>query len=393
MGIFSFVCRLLCNTLFYGTFLHCSFFYNSNSLSTNSFFSIGTIQRYRIRWMLIIAIIWTAIDVFSKIAFTMAGRTPSRIVRQLSLESITIRTIVVFIVSLVVSYLLVFRFRGMFRTQSAFQSLTKKTLTLIFFALLGNFLIHTTYTIGILHYNPLESLRAFWHDTRTTTYLFERTFSWMIIFTVTLLVIEINEKYSPGLFFSIIFGSYANPRVERRIVMFLDLKSSTPTAEKLGTALYFMFIRDFIYYISSAILEHGGNIYQYVGDEVVTSWPTSPASARKCLMALQDAQKILKKHEPEFMKKYGIMAEFRVGIHEGEVTVGEIGLVKKDLAMSGDTMNTAARIRTACGDYDKEVVSSGSFINLLTPAEQQAHHTMGPAGIKRKSSKSGAFLF
>jgi adenylate cyclase len=140
-------------------------------------------------------------------------------------------------------------------------------------------------------------------------------------------------------------------------------------------------------------LEHGGNIYQYVGDEVVTSWPTSPASARKCLLALQEAQKTLKKHEPEFMKKYGLMAEFRVGIHEGEVTVGEIGLVKKDLAMSGDTMNTTARIRTACGDLDKEVVSSGSFIHLLTPAEQQAHTSMGMLDLKGKSQSIELFSF
>ena len=36
--------------------------------------------------------------------------------------------------------------------------------------------------------------------------------------------------------------------------MFLDLKDSTPIAETLGHEKYFSFIKDFIYYVSSAVL-------------------------------------------------------------------------------------------------------------------------------------------
>lgn len=346
---------------------------------------IGTIQRYRIRWMIIIALCWTAVDVLSKIAFTKAGRTPGRIVRIISFDSILLRTITVLCVSLVVSYTLVFRLRGMFRQRSLGASFLSKTFILLGFAVAGNFLIHVTYTLVLLHYNPWQALQAFYQDSTTTSYLVERTISWMITFTLTLLVIEINEKYSPGLFFAIIFGSYAKPRVERRIIMFLDLKDSTPIAEKLGTSEYFLFIRDFIYYVSSALLEWNGSIYQYVGDEVVTSWLTSPASARKCLRALADARKNLRKQRRYFLSKYGVMPEFRAGIHEGEVTVGEIGIVKKDLAMSGDTMNTAARIRTACGEAAREVLASNAFISLLPEREHLLKESIGIMELKGKA--------
>lgn len=347
--------------------------------------NVNTIQRYRIRWMVLIALAWTVIDVLSKIAFTAAGRTPSRFVKLLTVESLTLRTAMVFGVSLIVSYLLVFRFRGMYRDRSLLRGFTQKTLILLWFALLGNFLIHITYTMFILHKHPIAALQLFWIDSTTSTYLVEKTVAWMITFALTILVIEINEKYSPGLFFSIIFGSYSNPRVERRIVMFLDLKDSTPTAEKLGTAEYFLFIRDFIYNISAAILEHDGRIYQYVGDEVVTSWTTSPASARKCLAALADARLFVRRGRAGFMKKYGMVPDFRVGIHEGEVTVGEIGLVKKDLAMSGDTMNTAARIRSATGDLDRDVLASYSFTRLLTHDETRVFTSVGKMELKGKS--------
>lgn len=354
---------------------------------------INTIQRYRIRWMILIALCWTVVDVLSKIAFTKAGRSPGRIVRIISVESITLRTATVLAVSLFVSYLLVFRFRGFFRNHSPFQSFVSKAIVLIAFAVLGNFLIHVSYTIVVLQFDPWQALLAFWKDSVTTSYLVERTISWMITFALTLLVIEINEKYSPGLFFSIIFGSYANPRVESRIVMFLDLKDSTPIAEKLGTTAYFLFIRDFIYYVSSALLEYDGNIYQYVGDEVVTSWISSPASARKCLKALYDARFGLNKQRGYFLKKYGVVPEFRVGIHAGEVTVGEIGIVKKDLAMSGDTMNTAARIRTACGELGKDVLASHAFITLLKSHQHRLNFSMGVLELKGKSMGLELFTF
>lgn len=347
--------------------------------------NVNTIQRYRIRWMVLIALAWTAIDVLSKIAFTAAGRSPTKIVKLLTVESLTLRTAMVFAVSLIVSYLLVFRFRGMYRNHSLWRGFLQKTLILVWFAVLGNFLIHITYTMFILGYGPLVALKAFWFESTTSSYLVEKSVAWLITFGLTILVIEINEKYSPGLFFSIIFGSYANPRVERRIVMFLDLKDSTPTAEKLGTSEYFLFIRDFIYNISAAILEHDGRIYQYVGDEVVTSWPTSPASARKCLAALSDARTFVRRSRAGFTKKYGMVPQFRVGIHEGEVTVGEIGLVKKDLAMSGDTMNTAARIRSATGEMDHDVLASAAFMKLLTREERTVFNSVGEMELKGKS--------
>jgi len=63
--------------------------------------------------------------------------------------------------------------------------------------------------------------------------------------------------------------------------MFIDLKNSTPIAEKMDNFSYFRFIREFIYYISTALLEYEGRIYQYVGDEIVVSWPATQRILKK----------------------------------------------------------------------------------------------------------------
>ena len=54
--------------------------------------------------------------------------------------------------------------------------------------------------------------------------------------------------------------------------MFLDIKSSTTIAEKLGHNSYFKLLNDFFADITDSILYNKGEIYQYVGDEVVVSW-------------------------------------------------------------------------------------------------------------------------
>jgi adenylate cyclase len=212
---------------------------------------------------------------------------------------------------------------------------------------------------------------------------------WLLIFGVTLLVLELTEKYSPGVFKDILLGKYLHPKIEKRIIMFLDLKDSTPIAEKLGTKEYFRFIRDFIYFISIAMIEYSGRIYQYVGDEVVVSWTFSQKNMRKSIDALLEARRLLQRNTNRFRRLYGVVPDFRVGIHVGDVTVGEIGVIKKDIAMSGDTMNTTARIRTACSELNQKFIVSKTFADLMDLKDWQ---TEDLGVIELKGKKDGVEL-
>ena len=213
---------------------------------------------------------------------------------------------------------------------------------------------------------------------------------WISIFFVTQLILIINEKYSPGVFIDILTGKYRRPQIENRIVIFIDLKDSTPIAEKLGHSVYFEFIREFIYRISMAIIEFEGTIYQYVGDEVVCSWKNTPRKSRKCLEAVIQSRRNIQRKNTHFKRKYGIVPEFRVGIHVGEVTVGEIGVIKKDLAMSGDTMNTTARIRGACNELRHHFIVSKDFVETSHLKKWQAE-SLGMVDLKGKDHRIELF--
>ena len=78
-----------------------------------------------------------------------------------------------------------------------------------------------------------------------------------------------------------------------------------------------------------------------------------------------------------YRKNYDdIVPEFKAGLHFGFVMVGEIGIVKRDIAYSGDVLNTAARIQSKCNELDVNILISknlfdglGSLPNPFKPIE------------------------
>jgi len=184
-----------------------------------------------------------------------------------------------------------------------------------------------------------------------------------IMTLLTILIIEVTDKYGPGGFWSMMRGKYNKPKIENRIFVFLDINDATTIAEKLGHTKYFRMLREFFGDITIPLLANSGEIYQYVGDEVVLSWKNTPLNKIRCLKFIRQAYFILKRKENRYIKRYGVAPSFKTGIHAGEVTAGVIGIVKKDLVYSGDTLNTTARIRAKCHDLCQPFVLSGDFLH------------------------------
>jgi len=337
---------------------------------------------FRIRRVVYIALFWTSIDIIS----TVLNFNPN----ESQTKSIFVRAILVFLMSSVMGYLFVFTLKNIFRNSSLVVNFIAKAVILLFAALTMNFLAHFADSILSEGLTVMGSMYHFYEKVVDGNWLMKRTMHWIILFIFTQLFLEINDKYSPGVFLDIISGKYIQPKIENRIIMFLDLKDSTPIAEKLGHSQYFLFIREFIYAVSLAIIEHDGIIYQYVGDEIVVSWRYNKANLRHCLAALIMARKNIQKKSERFRRKYGIVPEFRVGIHTGDVTVGEIGIIKKDLAMSGDNMNITARIRSACNELNQKFIVSKDFADKcsLQPFQMES---LGPIDLKGKAE--GVELF
>lgn len=321
----------------------------------NSYAFFTGVSKYRLRIILYIALFWTVIDLLVSLII----RHPYI---ERPLNAFLLRALIVFVGSFIMGYLFIFPLKTLIRNGSLWVNFLLKSAILLFAAFAMNFLVHFIEDKLVMGMSAWEATSNFFYETLDIKWALQNTFYWMILFVMTQLYLEINDKYSPGVFMDILVGRYIKPKVETRIVMFIDLKDSTPIAERMGHHQYFLFIREFIFHVSMALIEHGGIIYQYVGDEIVVSWLYSRKNVRNSLAAVIESRKNIQKNTYRFRRKFDEIPEFRVGIHVGDVTVGEIGVIKKDLAMSGDTMNTTARIRSACNELNQKFLVSSEFV-------------------------------
>ncbi len=208
---------------------------------------------------------------------------------------------------------------------------------------------------------------------------------------ISILILEISDKYGPGGLRNLIRGRYHKPRKENRIFLFLDINDSTTIAEKIGHEKYFNMLHDFFADITEPIIANWGHIYQYVGDEVVICWKNTPKNKARCLNFIKQAVDVFKKKNDYYMKEYGGSPTFKAGIHAGDVTVGYVGIIKKDLVFSGDTLNTAARIRGKCHELKHPYIASIDFLkDFRVPKGFQADE-IGEMEFKGRKEKSKVY--
>ncbi len=216
-------------------------------------------------------------------------------------------------------------------------------------------------------------------------------FFWLSVVLLTFLFLQVNDKYGPGVFKKFLMGKYFHPSRERRIFMFLDLKSSTAIAEKLGEEKYFNFIKKVFEVVTPSILNNEGEIYQYVGDEIVISWTFEEGlQNNRCIRCFEEVVYSLSSKSSFFLKEFGILPEFKSGMHGGTVMAGELGIVKREIAYSGDVLNTAARIQSKCNELKVNILVSAVLIEKLD-TRQHTFETIGSIDLRGKKERMTLF--
>ncbi len=167
------------------------------------------------------------------------------------------------------------------------------------------------------------------------------------------------EKFGTGVFFKILLGKYRSPKEETRIFMFLDLKSSTTIAEHLGHYKYSRLIQDCFNDLNAVVPKYKAEIYQYVGDEAVLYWTYEEGiNENNCISLFFNFLDVLEEKRTYYEENYGQIPEFKAGLHGGKLIVAEVGIIKKEIAYHGDTINTAARVQALCNDFGQKMMIS-----------------------------------
>ncbi|MCP5063010.1 MAG: adenylate/guanylate cyclase domain-containing protein [Ignavibacteriae bacterium] len=204
---------------------------------------------------------------------------------------------------------------------------------------------------------------------------------------------QINSKMGNGVLFNLFVGKYHSPRKEERIIMFLDLTSATTIAEEMPLSQYSLFLQDFFSVIDDAINETKGSIFQFVGDEVVILWDSKQGlENNNSIRFFFLAQKKILDLKDYFMDKFNAVPNFKAGLHSGSVVITEVGVTKQEIAYHGDTVNTAARIRSACNDVNKKFLVSAEILSQLTDIDMKySVESVGLSNLKGKKNIVGLF--
>jgi adenylate cyclase len=217
--------------------------------------------------------------------------------------------------------------------------------------------------------------------------LFFFAFSFVISF-----LLDLNSLLGQNVLLSFVTGRYFRPHVEQRIFLIIDMQNSTAAAERLGEVDFHRLLNRFVSDLTGSIMVQRGEIHKYVGDEVIATWPLDLGlKDARCLRACFGAIQRMVDLGPSYAREFGLQVRFRAGLHCGPIVVGEMGTVKKEIALIGDTLNTAARIVEACRDHKVSVLASAALLRQLAIPADITARSLG--AIQLRGRKSPVELF
>jgi len=202
----------------------------------------------------------------------------------------------------------------------------------------------------------------------------------------------INTLIGKNVLIKLFIGKYRKPFEVERVFMFLDIKSSTAIAEKIGHIKFLSLVNDFFYDILDPINQTKGEIYKYVGDEAIATWKIKHAIKQaNCIECFFLIKEKINSRSDYYLEKYGVVPEFKAGIHGGIVITGELGYTKREIAFMGDVLNTTARIEEACKTYNQDFLISEEIMNQIKGTNNFRLEEIG--GVKLRGKENEMRLF
>ena len=144
--------------------------------------------------------------------------------------------------------------------------------------------------------------------------------------------------------------------------MFVDMRGSTKLAEaRLPYDIVFL-INRFLEAASQAVVDAGGQPNQFVGDGLLALFGLDVDPTTACRQAMRAASMVasnVKYMNHEFASELQQPIQFGIGIHGGEVIIGDIGFRDHTVFTAlGDAVNVAARLQDMTKTLNCTVVVS-----------------------------------
>jgi adenylate cyclase len=121
--------------------------------------------------------------------------------------------------------------------------------------------------------------------------------------------------------------------------------------------------------MSTVIYRHGGSVDKYIGDGIMAFWGAplpDDRHAERALQAAIDMQQRFAKLARRLGRKGGPVMSMRIGIHTGNVIVGNVGSrARFAYTAIGDAVNLASRLEGANKAYGTSILLSEATVRHL----------------------------
>lgn len=178
------------------------------------------------------------------------------------------------------------------------------------------------------------------------------------------------------------FGKYLSPKVVDQLVenppelggvdknltvLFSDIRSFTTLSESMSPQELVNHLNTYLTAMTDIILEYGGYLDKYVGDEVMCFWgaplPQEDHAILGCKCALRQMERLreLNAGWPE-----AIRINIGIGLNSGIMTVGNMGSPSRmNYTLMGDNVNLGARLEGTNKEYGSNIIISEFTYGLV----------------------------
>ncbi len=192
-----------------------------------------------------------------------------------------------------------------------------------------------------------------------------------VVTSVAILIVQVEEFMGRRFFMGFLFGWYDKPRESERVVLSIDLVSSSALNERLGDMLYFRFLNFTHSLMTDPVLRHDAEIHKYVGDEVIFTWPMREGLHKlNCLALFFEIKERIEAHRHEMLREFGAVPQFRGGLHGGRVITAQVGHIKRAIDLSGDVMNTTSRVESMAKVAKVDLMITQELLDRMPGADQ-----------------------
>jgi class 3 adenylate cyclase len=171
---------------------------------------------------------------------------------------------------------------------------------------------------------------------------------------------------------------YARHTLKRELtVMFTDIADFTAQSETMSAEDVRSFLNEHFALLAACIEEEGGTIDKYIGDAIMAFWGAPKKMEDHAQRACRAAVAIRDAVEADNRRRTaagGLPVRMRIGIHTGDVIVGNIGAPDRvNYTIVGDAVNTANRLEA----LGKELQAPGEEVCILASADTAARAGAG----------------